>query len=63
MAAPPAHLLGEELPHRLLRPMEGSEPIGDGLEPRPHRVQVVQSFLQTEVAQVVGVVFVAQEAG
>lgn len=43
--------------------LEGGEAIGDDLEPLPYCVQVIESFLEAEVAQVVGTEFVAQEAG
>ena len=38
-----------------------SEAVGDRLEFLPDRVQVIQALLQTEVGQVVGADFVAQE--
>ena len=37
--------------------------IGDGLESLPHGIEMIESFLQAEIAQVVGAEFVAQEAG
>ena len=43
--------------------LEAGEAIGDGLEPFPHGLEMIQPFLQAEVAQVVGEQFVAQEAG
>ena len=43
--------------------LESGEAVGDGLESFAHGVEVVQPFLQTEVAQVIGAEFIAQEAG
>ena len=43
--------------------LETGKAIGDGLKPLPHRVEVIETFLQAEVTQVVGAEFVAQEAG
>src|SRR6266436_7380368 len=43
--------------------LERSETVGDGLESLAHGVQMIQPFLQAEVAQIVGAKLVAQEAG
>jgi hypothetical protein len=43
--------------------LEIGEAVGDGLEVFSHRVQMIEPFLQAEVAQVVGTKFVAQETG
>src|ERR1700728_718759 len=43
--------------------LETGETVGDGLESFPHGVEMVESFLQAEVAQVIGAKFVAEEAG
>src|SRR5438045_2220448 len=43
--------------------LETGESVRDGLESFPHRIQMVESLLQTEVAQVVGAEFIAEEAG
>lgn len=43
--------------------LEPGEAIGDDLESLPHRVEMIQPFLQTDVAQVVGAQLVAQEPG
>jgi len=42
--------------------LEGGEAVRDGLKALADGVQMVESFLQAEVAQVVGTEFVAQEA-
>ena len=43
--------------------LETGEAVGDDLEAFPHGVEMIESFLQAEVAQVVGAKFIAQEAG
>jgi hypothetical protein len=43
--------------------LEAGETVGDGLEPFADGIQMIEAFLQTEVAQVVGAEFVAQETG
>jgi hypothetical protein len=43
--------------------LEAGESVGDGLEPSTDGVEMIEAFLQTEVAQVVGAEFVAQETG
>ena len=43
--------------------LETSEAVRDGLEPFAHGVKIIQAFLQTEVAQVVGAKLIAEEAG
>ena len=43
--------------------LEAGEAIGDGLEPFADGLEMVEPFLQAEVAQVIGTEFVAQEAG
>jgi hypothetical protein len=43
--------------------LKTGEAIGDGLESLPHSIQLVESFLQAEVAQIIGAQLVAQEAG
>ena len=43
--------------------LEAGEAVRDGLESFAHGVEMIESFLQAEVAQVVGAEFVAQEAG
>src|SRR5580658_9655027 len=43
--------------------LEIGETVGDGLESFAHNIEMIESFLQTEVAQVVGTQFVAQKAG
>ena len=43
--------------------LEAGKTICDRLEPFPDRIEMVESFLQAEVAQVVGTKFVAQVAG
>src|SRR5580698_10157859 len=43
--------------------LETGETVGDGLESFPHGVEMVESFLQAEVAQVIGAKLVAEEAG
>src|SRR6266852_6134205 len=43
--------------------LETREAIGDDLELLPHSIEMIEPFLQPEVAQVVGAEFVAQEAG
>ena len=43
--------------------LETSEAVRDGLEPFSHVVEMIESFLQAEVAQVIGAKLVAEEAG
>ena len=43
--------------------LEGGKAVRDGLEPFPHCVQVVETFLKSEVWEVVGAKLVAQETG
>ena len=43
--------------------LEGSEAIRDREEPLANGVQMVEPFLEAEVAQVIGTEFIAQEAG
>ena len=43
--------------------LKAGETVGDGLEPLADGVEMIQSFLQAEVAQVVGAEFIAQKAG
>ena len=43
--------------------LETGEAVGNGLESFPHGVEMIEAFLQAEVAQIVGAEFVAQEAG
>src|SRR5688572_11684296 len=43
--------------------LETGEAVGDDLEAFPHGFEMIESFLQTEVTQVVGAEFIAQEAG
>jgi hypothetical protein len=43
--------------------LETGKAIGDGLESLTHSIQMIQSLLQAEVAQVVGAEFVAQVTG
>ena len=43
--------------------LETGETVGDGLEPFADGVEMIEAFLQAEVAQVVGAEFVAEEAG
>ena len=43
--------------------LETSEAVGDSLEPYSHVVEMIESFLQAEVAQVIGAKLVAEEAG
>src|SRR5664279_1943385 len=43
--------------------LKAGKAVGDDLESFPHCVQMIKSFLQAEVAQVVGAEFVAQVAG
>ena len=43
--------------------LEAREAVGDGLEPLADGIEMIQSFLQAEVAQVVGAEFIAQKAG
>src|SRR4051794_5558661 len=43
--------------------LEACETMGDDLESFPYGVEVIESLLQTEVAQVIRTEFVAQEAG
>ena len=42
--------------------LEGGEAVGNGLRPLADRVRMVESFLQAEIAKVVGTEFMAQEA-
>ena len=42
--------------------LETGKAIRDGLEPLTDGIEMIESFLQAEVAQVVGTDFVAQEA-
>jgi len=41
--------------------LEPGEAIGDGLESFAHGIEVLESFLQAEVAQVIGTKLVAEE--
>jgi hypothetical protein len=41
--------------------LEAGETAGDGLEGRAHRIEVVETFSESEVGEVVGTQFVAQE--
>jgi hypothetical protein len=43
--------------------LKGCEAVGNGEELRPDRAEMVQSLLQSEVRQIVGTDFVAQEGG
>ena len=43
--------------------LEGGEAAGDGLELFADRLEMVQVFLETEVVEIVGAQFVAQEGG
>jgi hypothetical protein len=43
--------------------LEGGEVAGDGLELFADRLEMVQAFLETEVVEIVGAQFVAQEGG
>ena len=43
--------------------LEAGETVRDGLEPLAHGIEMIESLLQAEVAQVVGTEFVAQVAG
>src|SRR5579864_447149 len=43
--------------------LETSEAIRDGLESFPHVVEMIETFLEAEVAQVIGAKLVAEEAG
>jgi len=43
--------------------LEAGETVCDGLELFADRIEMIEAFLQAEVAQVVGTEFVAQEAG
>ena len=43
--------------------LEAGEAVCDGLEPFPHCVEMSESFLQAEVAQIVGAKLVAEEPG
>jgi len=43
--------------------LEAGEVVGDGVEPFAYGVQVIESFLQAEVAQVVGAKLVAEKTG
>lgn len=42
--------------------LETGETVGDGLEALTHGVEMIETFLQTEVAQIIGTKLVAQEA-
>ena len=42
--------------------LESGETVSNDLEFLPHRIQMIESFLQAEVAQVVGAKLVAEEA-
>src|SRR5580658_7502721 len=42
--------------------LEAGETVGDGLERLTDRIEMVQPFLETEVGEVVGAQFVAQES-
>ena len=41
--------------------LEAGEAVGDGLEGRAHRIEMVEALAQAEVGEVVGTQFVAQE--
>ncbi len=43
--------------------LEGGEPVGDGLEPFADGIEMIEAFVQAEIAQVVGTEFIAQKAG
>src|SRR3979411_1027252 len=43
--------------------LETSEAVSDGLESFPHVLEMIESFFQAEVAQVIGAKLVAEEAG
>src|SRR5712691_7568008 len=43
--------------------LESGETVGDDLELFPHGVEMIESFLQAEVAQVIRAKLVAEEAG
>ncbi len=43
--------------------LETSEAVNDGLESFPHGVEMIEPFLETEIAQVIGAKLVAEEAG
>ena len=43
--------------------LEAGKTVGDGLERLTDRIEMVQPFLETEVGEVVGAEFVAQESG
>src|ERR1700687_4247784 len=43
--------------------LEASEAVSDGLESFSHVVEMIEPFLQAEVAQVIGAKLVAEEAG
>ena len=43
--------------------LKAGEAVCDGLKSLPHRVEMIEPFLQAEVAQIVGTELVAQEAG
>ena len=43
--------------------LETGKTVGDGLETLPHCIEMIEPFLQAEVAQIVGAELVAQEAG
>jgi hypothetical protein len=42
--------------------LEASKAVGNGLESSAHRVQMIEAFVQTKVAQIIGTKFIAQEA-
>ena len=43
--------------------LKTSEVVSGGLESFPHVVEIIEPFLQTEVAQIIGAKLVAEEAG
>ncbi len=43
--------------------LEAGEAVRDDLEPLTDGIEVIEPFLQTEVAQVIGTKFIAQETG
>ena len=43
--------------------LEAGETVGDGLKPLAHRIEMIQPFLQAEVAQIIGTEFIAQVSG
>ena len=42
--------------------LKAGKTVGDGLESGAHGVQMIEPFLQTKVAQIVGAKLIAQEA-